>query len=120
VRAGRRELGREAEALVADALADAGWIVLERNWRSIVGEVDIVAREGDVLVLVEVRSKSTVRFGTPEESVGPAKRARLAALAEAYVQQSGWDGPFRVDVVAVRRDGAGPARLTHYRDALLA
>ena len=78
----------------------------------------MVALDGDCLVLVEVRSRRSRRFGLAEESLGPAKLQRMARLAEAYVQDQDWEGPFRVDVVALELDGERVRRWDHYRDAL--
>lgn len=115
----RRPLGARVERAVAERLARDGWTILARNWRHRLGELDIVALDGDALVVVEVRSRRGVRFGTPEESVDGRKRARLAALAEAYVAQSAWPGPWRIDVVAVNVGADGTlARYAHYRSAV--
>ena len=115
----RSRLGREGEELVARRLAAAGWGIEARNWRCAEGEVDIVARDGPCLVIVEVRTRSGERMGGPEESIGPRKRARLAALANRYVYEADWSGPCRVDVVTVvlSPDGAAP-RVRHYRNAV--
>lgn len=116
---GRVRLGRRGEAWVGRRLAGAGWRLLETNWRRAEGEIDIVAIEGDVLVLVEVRTRASRSMGTAEESVGPRKCARLARLARRYVYEAGWAGPVRVDVVTVfvPADGARPV-MRHYRNAV--
>lgn len=115
----RRALGAAAEALVAERLAAQGWTILARNWRCRAGELDLVARDGATLVVVEVRARRGIRFGTPEESVDGRKQAKLAQLAAAYVQGSGWTGAWRIDVVAVvvAPDGS-PERFAHYRNAV--
>jgi putative endonuclease len=112
--------GRLGEALAAEALEAAGWRIVDRNWRGTGGEIDLVARDGDSLVLVEVRARRSRRFGSAEESIGAVKRRRMAALAEQYVLDTGWPGPWRVDVVALDLAADGSvARLDHYRDALV-
>ena len=115
----RRTLGAAAEALAAERLTAQGWTILARNWRCRSGELDLVARDGATLVVVEVRSRRSARFGTPEESVDGRKRAKLAQLAAAYVQAAGWTGAWRIDVVAVdvAPDGS-PERFAHYRNAV--
>lgn len=97
----RQRLGRLGEELAARHLREGGFVVRERNWRSRAGEVDIVAQDGDCLVFVEVRTRRGRQFGTPEESVTPAKQAKLIEVAESYLQESGWSGDWRIDVVAV-------------------
>lgn len=124
----RRSLGARGEDLAAADLAAAAWEIVTRNWRphgrSLRGELDIVARDGDYLVFVEVRTRRVARdgaptLGRPEESVTPRKQLQLAQLAYAYLFDFPWPGPWRIDVIVIElgRDGA-VARLTHYRDAV--
>jgi len=116
---GRLETGRHGEGLAVRHLEDAGLEVLARNWRCGLGEVDIVSREGDCLVFVEVRTRRSERYGTPEESIGRHKQAKLAAVATQYVESAGWAGPWRIDVVAIVLGARGrPAEVRHYRDAV--
>jgi len=90
-----------------------------RNWRCEVGELDIVARDGGCLACIEVRTRRGQGLGSPEESITPAKQARLIALAEAYVQAHGWQGDWRLDVVAIEIDKQGRTlRLDHYENAI--
>ncbi|MCX6100515.1 MAG: YraN family protein, partial [Candidatus Bipolaricaulota bacterium] len=72
-------LGAEAEELACGVLRQAGYLVVTRNWRTRLGEIDIVARDGDVLVFVEVKARSTSGFGGAEGAVGPAKQRRIIA-----------------------------------------
>lgn len=104
----RRRLGQAGERLAEQHLAGHGYTVLERNWRDgRRGEIDLVAQDGDVLVIVEVRTRRGQRFGTAEESVTPRKQAKLQSLAVAYCTAAGWDGPLRIDVVAVSLSSQG-------------
>jgi putative endonuclease len=96
-----------------------GWRVRDTNWRCRIGEIDIVAEDAGCLVFVEVRTRRGERFGSPEESVGYAKRLRLRRLGAAYVQQARWHGPWRIDVVAIRLGpGDDAVRIAHYRNAV--
>ncbi len=107
----RQATGRLGETLAARELAARGYTILGRNVRvSGLGEVDILAQEGDTLVIVEVRTRRGAPPFAPEDSVGPRKQARLAALAEAIAYERDWQGPLRVDVVAVEFDRAGRVR----------
>lgn len=117
----RRRLGRSGEEIVARYLAGHGYTVLCRNYRCPLGEIDIVAQEGDCLVLLEVRTRRGRGHGTPEESITPAKRERLRRLAEAYVQaQEHPPVAYRVDVAAVELSPRGRLlRVSLIRDALL-
>ena len=103
----RKRLGDVGEEIAARELARRGYTVRERNWRCPEGELDIVAEQGDVLVLAEVRTRRGDRFGTPEESITPAKRAHLIASAQAYLQAHSLDCDWRIDVVAVEMSARG-------------
>ena len=78
----RRETGILGEKMAADFLARNGYRILENNYRCPGGEVDIIALHGETLVFVEVRTKRSLSFGSPEESITPVKQARLRAVAD--------------------------------------
>jgi putative endonuclease len=104
----RKRLGDAGEELAARELIRRGYVVRERNWRCPEGELDIVAEQGGTLVLVEVRTRRGDRFGTPEESITPAKRAHLIAAAQAYLQaHSLEERDWRIDVVAIEMSSQG-------------
>jgi len=109
----RKKLGQIGEKLAADFLKKRGYKVMERNYRTRGGEIDIVARHGSTLVFVEVRTKSGPGFGTPEESITAAKRSRMVECGMAYLQsheQSAAD--WRIDVVAIEMGPSGkPSRV---------
>ena len=111
----RRAQGDAAEDRACRHLEGAGVSIVERNFRTRGGEIDIVARKGDVLVFVEVRSREVPGFGTPEESVTPAKRRRIVGAARQYLSKgapASW-GEARFDVIAI--EGSGDAAvLRHY------
>lgn len=98
----RRETGRRGEEAAAHYLAAQGFRILHRNWRCRLGELDIVAEDGDTLVFVEVRTRAAQgRFGTAAESVDARKRRKLVALAQAYLAMTGRrNAPIRFDVIA--------------------
>ena len=111
----RRAQGDAAEERACRHLERSGFTVVERNFRTPGGEIDIVARKGDLLVFVEVRSREVPGFGTPEESVTPAKRRRIVAAARRYltnVPASSWREA-RFDVIAIEGRGDS-AELRHY------
>jgi putative endonuclease len=115
----RQGLGRRGERLAADHLADKGYEILARNWRCESGELDLVARDGNCLAMVEVRTRRGQKLGTPEDSVTVAKQARLITLGQAYIQENGWLGDWRIDVVAIEMDRRGRLlRLEHYENAV--
>lgn len=98
----RARVGRSAEIAAAAELGRRGYRIAESNYRCAHGEIDLVAYEGGSLVFVEVRCRRTKTYGTPAESVTAAKRRRLIATAEHYLQaRSITDTPCRFDVVEV-------------------
>lgn len=116
---GRQRLGQLGEMLAATELEQRGYTILARNWRCRYGELDLVARDGDTLAAIEVRTRRSQTYGTPEESLTTAKQTRLAAAAQTYVQSVGWDGPWRIDVVAIMIDPRGHVeRLTVIANAV--
>jgi putative endonuclease len=105
----RRELGRYGEAFAARHLTAKGLVVLDRNWRCPAGEIDLVLRDGDVLVVCEVKTRSSTAFGAPLETVTAAKAERLQRLAALWLEERGIrPSGVRVDLVGVllRRRGA--------------
>ena len=104
----RRDTGILGEKLARDFLKKQGYHILETNYRCPEGEIDIVAKHKDYLVFIEVRTKTSLEFGHPEESITPAKQARMRATA-AHYQQAHHDLPsqWRIDVVAIELDPKG-------------
>jgi putative endonuclease len=109
-------LGDYGERLAERHLVAQGMVVLDRNWRCEVGEIDLVMRDGDVLVVCEVKTRTTVDYGTPHEAVGPGKLDRLVRLATRWQEAHGLAVPdVRIDLVAVLRAGRGAATVDHVR-----
>lgn len=114
----RNELGRRGEQAAATYLGRVGFTILDTNWRTKAGEVDIVARDGDALVLVEVKTRRTLTKGTPEDAVSPTKQRRLGRLASAYLQRMDREpDEVRFDVVTIYVLGEDRALLRHHRAA---
>jgi len=116
----RKGLGRRGEELAARRLEAEGYSIIVRNYRCPMGEIDLVARDGECLVFVEVRTRHGDLWGTPEESVTGAKQARLVQVAENYLAEHGaWDVDWRIDVVAIDMDPRGfVRRMDVVRDAV--
>jgi putative endonuclease len=83
----RRQLGRFGEAYAARHLVERGMVVLDRNWRCDAGEIDLVLRDGPVLVVCEVKTRSSNAYGSPLEGVTPAKAERLRRLAARWLAE---------------------------------
>ncbi len=109
----RKETGDLGERVAREFLKKRGYRVIETNFRCREGEIDIVARQKDSLVFVEVRTKSGSAFGSPEESVTRAKAAHMRAAAARYVQtHPGSPDSWRIDFVGVEIDARGkPGRV---------
>ena len=109
-------LGRQGEQLAVAHLRQDGLRVLDRNWRCAEGEIDIVAAERRSLVICEVKTRSSVRYGTPLEAVSRAKRSRLRRLAACWLVAHGvlFD-EIRIDVVGVLRTESGGFTVEHVR-----
>lgn len=118
----RRDTGQRGEAIAAAYLQRKGYGIIAANWRCAYGELDLIMRDGAELVFVEVRTRRSTIDGLAQESVTAAKQRRLAGLADAYLQhldeaQTPWDGPWRIDVVAVQLVG-DHARVQHIQSAV--
>lgn len=131
----RIAMGRYGEDVAVAHLTAAGLHVLARNWRCRDGEIDIVARDGDVLVMCEVKTRRNADFGTPLDAVTPVKAARLRRLASQWLteqrlvhqrtassdempaQRGPGYGEIRFDVVSVLRPHSGAAVVEHVRGA---
>ncbi|MFI9154722.1 YraN family protein [Streptomyces sp. NPDC053367] len=114
----RSALGKYGETLAARRLTDAGLAILERNWRcGRTGEIDIVARDGDVLVVCEVKTRRGGDFEHPMAGVNPEKARRLRNLAERWIQQHGGAPPggVRIDLVGVLLPRRGAPVVEHAR-----
>ena len=111
-----QSLGRYGESLAARHLVVQGMVLLDQNWRCPAGEIDLVLRDGDVLVVCEVKTRSSNDFGTPHEAVTPAKVSRLRRLAAAWLTaHAARPTGIRLDLVAVLRPRRGPSVVEHVR-----
>ena len=109
-------LGRYGEDVAVAHLRASGLTILDRNWRCDIGEIDVVARDGDVLVVCEVKTRSGVGFGTPLEAVSRQKAARLRRLAARWLSERSVHPPdIRIDLVGVLQTGRGAAEVEHVR-----
>ena len=117
----RRRLGQWGETLAATRLEDEGYLIVDRNWRCSIGEIDIVAQDGDVLVFAEVKTRQSLNFGSPEESITARKGQRLIDLGVQYCSEHELDDvEWRIDIVAIEVDRDGRlVRYDHIPNAVL-
>lgn len=108
----RQSIGAYGERVAASHLKAVGMVILDRNYRCAHGEIDIVARDGDTLVICEVKTRRSLAYGLPIESVTPQKAARLRRLAKHWLAEYGMSPPsVRIDVVGVIVPERGSARV---------
>ena len=112
----RSALGAYGEALAARHLTEQGMVVLDRNWRCDLGEIDLVLRDGRVLVVCEVKTRSSLAFGAPLEAVTERKAARLRRLAARWLADHDvHPEEVRIDLVGVLVTGGTPPSVDHVR-----
>jgi putative endonuclease len=113
-----KALGRRGEEAAARFLYKRGYEIIERNWKCFAGEVDLIARDGDALVFVEVKTRSDASHGFPSEAVTAKKRDKYERIALAYVSNHDLGEMIvRFDVISVVVCGADRALLKHYINA---
>jgi len=119
-RAPHLKTGRLGEDLAEKFLASRGMRVLDRNYRTQHGELDLVCKAGDTLVFVEVKTRKAGSRAAPHQALTQAKRTRLARAAAQYLSATGnWDAPCRFDLVEVVAPGAPDQALRHIENAFI-
>lgn len=101
MRSTTKQIGDKGEDLAVSELEKSGYKIIERNFRTRFGEIDIIARDADVLVFVEVKAKTSSRFGSPAEMVTKRKQFKIKNTAQCYISDTGYAGPWRIDVVSI-------------------
>ena len=115
------ELGRRGEDAAARFLYRRGYDIVERNWKCAAGEADIIARDGDAVVFVEVKTRSSVEKGLPSDAVDKRKRERYEKIAALFLADyEAVDVPVRFDVVSLLVIGADRALVRHHINAFAA
>jgi putative endonuclease len=109
----RREFGTSVEKAVAEYLENKGFRILEHQYKSPFGEIDLVCQDGDEVVFVEVKARQTSTFGYPEESVTRQKLRHIVRCGLAYLRSKNPNTQWRIDVVAV--EFLSKARITHLK-----
>ena len=110
-----QQLGNKGEDLAVTFMQQKGFEVLARNWRYKHLEVDIILQKEGLLILAEVKTRSTDAYGSPLEAVGYKKQKNYRNAAEAWCEKTGFEGEIRFDVVAIVHDGQ-KSLLQHYED----
>lgn len=95
------DLGKQGELVAKEFLEDQGYVILDTNWRFHHKELDLIAQDGDVLVIVEVKTRKSDQFGNPEMAVSRDKQKMIIRSANAYVHSKQWKGETRFDIISV-------------------
>lgn len=113
-------LGRWGEKIAHDYLVGCGYKVVERNVRTEYGEIDLIALLEDVIVFVEVKTRTGDGYGYPEEAITPQKAAHMIESAQAFIQnRAELPGEWRIDVIAIRRGASEESpEITHFENAV--
>ncbi len=112
------DLGKNGENIAANYLLKSGYEILARNWRYNRDEIDIIAKSGEWLVIVEVKTRTSAWFGEPEMAVTPLKQRSMVRAAEGYIKEQDYKGETRFDVIGILFDKE-KVSLNHIRDAFL-
>ncbi len=113
----KHQLGKDGESLAMKYLQSQGYSILDINWRFKRAEVDIIAEEDGILIFVEIKTRSSTQFGTPDAFVSSHKEALMVDAAGAYMFEKQYDGEVRFDVISiVMLPGKGP-EIHHIKDA---
>jgi putative endonuclease len=111
-----RKKGAKGENLAVRFLITNGYNVIEQNYRSGRSEIDIIARRGDLMVFVEVKTRKNNKYGYPESFLSEAQKERIHYAAEDYIAQNEWKGSFRFDIIAII-SSADVQEIDHFEDA---
>jgi putative endonuclease len=112
-----KPLGSEGEDLAVRFLQKKGYRIVARNYKTPVGEIDIIARDGDTIVFIEVKTRTDISFGYPFEAVNKRKRQKLKNLALLYLKRQGKESPVRFDVISIFCMDNGKKDVEHIKDA---
>lgn len=112
-----KKRGEAGEDIAAHYLQRQAYVIAERNWRAGRAEIDIIARQGEALIFVEVKTRSSIRFGSPETFVTERKERLIAQAAQAYMEAVQHDWEIRFDIIAIVIHPDGSHELQHFEDA---
>lgn len=115
----KKQIGLLGETIAKNYLIKNNYQILEQNFKTRFGEIDLIAKYGKTVVFIEVKSRTNLNYGQPQEAVGFLKQQRLIKTAYYYINSHNLDENLRVDVIAVTLNMlTRKARLVHFKDAL--
>jgi len=116
----KKDLGKFGEKLACDYLEEKGYAIIEKNFYTRGGEIDIIAKDGNILVFVEVKTRTSLVFGPPEEAIDFSKQRKLAKTIEFYLLKNNfYNQSYRVDSIAIEIDKERKkAKIRHEKNIL--
>lgn len=112
-----QRIGTWGETVAAEFLLQRGYVIVAQNFRTPYGEIDLIARQGDITIFVEVKTRTSNTMGLPEESITPRKRQHMISAAEYYAAESAIDH-WQIDVLSIEgRPGSRP-KITYFENAI--
>ncbi|HBG92642.1 MAG: YraN family protein [Nitrospirae bacterium RIFOXYB2_FULL_43_5] len=111
-----KQVGSKGEDLAAEFLKDNGYRIIARNYKTPIGELDIIAKDGEILVFIEVKTRSSNAYGYPFEAVGSRKKHKLKNLALLYLKNQKKNCAVRFDVISINLNGT-KNEIEHIKDA---
>lgn len=112
-----RRIGAWGEEIAAEHVTQNGYEIIERNFRTPYGEIDIVAKQGDITIFVEVKTRTSNKMGLSEESITPRKQEHMIACAEHYATEHGIDH-WQIDVIAIEGKPVTTPKITYFENAI--
>ena len=112
-----KALGTKGENLAVTFLKKKGYKIIARNYKTFIGEIDIIAKDGNTTVFIEVKTRKNDSFGYPFEAVNNKKRQKLKNLALLYLKNKGQEFPARFDVLSIFYIKNGKEAIEHIKDA---
>lgn len=113
----QQKIGNLGESIAQDYLINLGYSILETNWRYSKSEIDLIAKDKDMLVFVEVKTRSYDYYGQPENSIDAKKELMIQEGAAAYMRSVGHEWTFRFDIMSIVLPKSGTPTIKHYIDA---
>ena len=112
-----QRIGKWGEAAAAAYLLQRGYTILAQNFRTPYGEIDVIARHGDLTIFIEVKTRTSYTMGLPEASITPRKRQHMIAAAEYYAAESDIDH-WQIDVVSIEGKPGATPKITYFENAI--
>ena len=112
----KKNLGNKGEAIASDYLKKIGYEILDKNFRTRYGEIDLIAGDGEEIVFTEVKTRRNSNFGYPEEAVGEKKIEKIIKVANAWLEEKEkFDNSWRIDIIAIELN-VQPPKITHIKN----